>query len=77
MGLILPGIISALFLIFVALALLPLFCIVDAARRSSLDFERADSNKTLWIVLLFIFHFLAAIVYLTAIRPRVKTAGRT
>lgn len=74
-GLILPGIISVFLLFFLALALLPLYCIIDAARRSSINFERADSNKVLWIVLLFIFHVVAAIVYLVAVRPRLKATA--
>jgi hypothetical protein len=64
-----------LFLIFVPVALLigvglPLYCIIDAARRSSQDFVLADSNKTLWVVQPFVFGFLAALVYLAVIRPK-------
>ena len=49
---------------------LPLFCIIDAATRSSEDFVKADSNKTLWVVLPFVFGILAAMVYLAVIRPK-------
>ncbi|MHB1209142.1 MAG: hypothetical protein ACYC1I_05485 [Acidimicrobiales bacterium] len=55
---------------------LPLYCIIDAESRSSEDFERADNNKTLWIVLPFVFGILAAIVYLVAVRPKLKLGAR-
>lgn len=55
---------------------LPLYCIIDAAGRSSEDFRKADSNKVLWIVLLFYFTFVAALIYLAVIRPRVKAAAQ-
>ena len=55
---------------------LPLSCIIDAASRSSADFVQTDSNKTLWIVLPFFFGILAAIVYLAAIRPKLKAVGK-
>jgi hypothetical protein len=59
-------------LMLCAVLVLPLYCVIDAATRSSQDFLRADSNKTLWIVLPLIFGILAAIVYLAAIRPKLK-----
>ena len=49
---------------------LPLFCIIDAAKRTSDSFRAIDSNKTLWIVLPLAFPFLGAVAYLAAIRPR-------
>lgn len=69
------GAVIIVLLVIVALVMLPLFCIIDAATRQSTDFEAADSNKTLWIVLPFIFGLLAAIVYLVAIRPKVIAVG--
>ena len=75
MAFLLPLFGGVFFSLVLVLALVPLFCIIDAATRASDDFRRADSNKTLWIVLLFVFHILAAIVYLAAIRPRVKAAS--
>ncbi len=62
-------------IIFVTLAVvivagLPLFCIIDAAKRTSDAFRLIDSNKTLWIVLPLVFPFLGAAAYLVAIRPR-------
>ncbi len=49
---------------------LPLFCIIDAAKRSSDAFRLIDSNKGLWIVLPLVFPFLGAAAYLVAVRPR-------
>jgi hypothetical protein len=67
--------ITILFILLVLIMLLvevglPLFCIIDAATRSSEDFVKADSNKTLWVVLPFVFGILAAIVYLAVIRAK-------
>ena len=63
-----------LVLALLLVVVLTLYCIIDAAKRSSASFRAADSNKTLWIVLLFLFHFFASIVYLTAVRPKLKVA---
>lgn len=74
-----PPLSIAMLLVFAIVAItffvLPLYCIIDAASRSSEVFERADSNKTLWIVLPFVFGILAAIVYLAAVRPKLKALG--
>ena len=74
-----PAITIVALVVFIIVAIaffaLPLYCIIDAASRSSEDFERADSNKTLWIVLPFVFGILAAIVYLVAVRPKLKALG--
>jgi hypothetical protein len=63
-------------LFFIVLLAMPLYCVIDAAMRSSTSFESADSNKTLWIVLPLVFGFVAAIVYLVAVRPKVIVAGK-
>lgn len=55
---------------------LPLFCVIDAAGRSSEDFRKADSNKVPWIVLPLLFNIVAAIIYLAVIRPKVKAAAQ-
>ncbi|MHB1172427.1 MAG: hypothetical protein ACYCZY_08010 [Lacisediminihabitans sp.] len=74
-----PAISIVALLVFVIVAIaffvLPLYCIIDAASHSSENFEKADSNKTLWIVLPFVFGILAAIVYLVAVRPKLKAVG--
>jgi len=49
---------------------LPLFCIIDAAKRTPDSFRAIDSNRTLWIVLPLVFPFLGAVAYLATIRPR-------
>lgn len=55
---------------------LPLYCIIDAAGRLSEDFRKVGSNKVLWIVLLWFFNIVAAIIYLAVIRPKVKAAAQ-
>ncbi len=70
------GFIIIILLMFIVFAGLPLYCIIDAATRSSDEFTKADSNKTLWIVLPFVFGIVAAIVYLAAIRPKLKLVTR-
>jgi hypothetical protein len=59
-------------LVLVCVIGLPLYCIIDAATRSSDDFRAVDSNKTLWVVLPFVFGIIAAIAYLVAVRPKFK-----
>jgi hypothetical protein len=59
----------------------PIWGIVDAAGRPDSAWARADQNKTLWIVLqavgmLVCFGWILAIVYLTVIRPKVRSAER-
>ena len=68
----LPGVGIVFMIIFLAFLILPIYCIVDAISRPSSAFKDADSDKTLWIVLLFIFSPLAAVIYLAAIRPKVR-----
>ncbi len=63
-------------LVFIVLLVLPLYCVIDAAKRSSVAFEKADSNKTLWIVLPLVFGILAGVVYLAAVRPKVKALSQ-
>ena len=69
-------IIAVIAMFFIVLLAMPLYCVIDAAMRSSRAFESADSNKTLWIVLPLVFGFIAAIVYLVAVRPKVIMAGK-
>ena len=73
-----PGFtVAIVFAMFVIVLLaMPLYCVIDAAMRSSRAFESADSNKTLWIVLPLVFGFIAAIVYLVAVRPKVILARK-
>ena len=56
---------------------LPLWGLVDAARRPDEEFRAAGQNKTLWIVLnalgLLVWGFgaVVALVYLLVVRPKV------
>ena len=57
----------------------PIWGIVDAAGRPDSAWERAEQNKTLWIVLqavgmLVCFGWILALVYLTVVRPKVRAA---
>lgn len=57
----------------------PIWGIVDAAGRPDSAWARAEQSKTLWIVLqavgmLVCFGWILAVVYLVAIRPKVKQA---
>ena len=44
--------------------------IIDAATRPDWVFERARSNKVLWIVLMAVVGAIAAVIYLLSVRPR-------
>ena len=66
------------FLLLVTLVL-PIWAVVDAASRPSGAFTAAGSSKVLWIVLIIVFWLFTwivgivlSVVYLAAIRPRVK-----
>jgi hypothetical protein len=58
---------------------IPIWAVVDAASRPTAAFAAAGSSKGLWIALIVVFWFftgiiglILAVVYLAAIRPRVK-----
>ena len=68
-----------IFIVLVAAIAVPVWAIVDAARRPSSAFERAGSSKVMWLSLLIVFGVLAffvatvlGVVYLLIIRPRVR-----
>jgi len=57
----------------------PLWAIVDALSRPSGAFKAAGSSKGMWVALILVFWLLTgligvvlAVVYLAAIRPRVR-----
>jgi len=57
----------------------PLWAVVDAISRPSPAFKAAGSSKGMWVALILVFWLLTgligvvlAIVYLAAIRPRVR-----
>jgi hypothetical protein len=57
----------------------PLWAVVDAISRPSPAFKAAGSSKGMWVALILVFWLLTgligvvlAVVYLAAIRPRVR-----
>jgi hypothetical protein len=48
------------------------FGIVDAAQRSSAEWQAARRSKTTWILLQLFFLPFASLAYLAFIRPRLK-----
>ncbi len=75
--------VDVLILLGVAIAIgIPLWAIIDAARRPANSFQQIGSDKTRWIVILVVLSVLfnlggvvASIVYLTSARPRLQKAG--
>ncbi len=68
-----------IFLLLITTLVLPIWAVVDAASRPYGAFTAAGSSKVLWIVLIIVFWLLTwivgvvlSIVYLAAIRPRVR-----
>ena len=61
---------------------IPLWAIIDAARRSDSSFQQIGSDKTRWIVILVVLSvflnlvgIVASVVYLTTTRQRLQRAG--
>jgi hypothetical protein len=75
--------VDLLIVLGVAVAIgIPLWAIIDAARRSNSSFQRIGSDKTRWIVILVVLSVflniggvVASAVYLTTTRPRLRRAG--
>ena len=75
--------VELLILLGVAIAIgIPLWAIIDAARRSDSSFQQIGSDKTRWIVVLVVLSvffniggIVASVVYLTTTRPRLQKAG--
>ena len=75
--------VALLIVLGVAIAIgIPLWAIIDAARRSDSSFAEIGSDKTRWIVILVVLSVflniagvVASAVYLTTTRPRLKRAG--
>ena len=68
-------------LILVVVLVIPIWALVDAASRPSGAFTAAGSSKGMWIALIVlltlftgIIGVVLSIVYLTSIRPKVKSA---
>ncbi len=51
-----------------------LWGLIDAARRPEWAYAVSESSKTFWIVLIAVLGAIPAIIYLSAIRPRVRAA---
>ncbi len=74
-------------LIFLGAAIaigIPLWAIIDAARRTDSSFQQIGSDKTRWIVILVVLSvffnvggIVASVIYLTTTRPRLRNAGPT
>ena len=67
--------------VFIAIVT-PLWAIVDAISRPTAAFNEAGSSKALWLTLLIVTWILTilvglvlSVVYLAAIRPRVRAAA--
>ncbi len=66
---------------FVALVVLPLWGALDANNRPEGQWNRVGQNQTVWVVVMFGGIFLvpvgviAAIVYVTTVRPKLTRAG--
>ncbi len=63
-----------------ALVALNVYCLVDVVRRSDVEFERAQQNRTLWLVLLIVgifanFGAIVAILYLVMVRPKLPDSA--
>lgn len=77
--------VDVLILLGVAIAVgIPLWAIVDAARRPASSFQEIGSDKTRWIVIIAVLSVflnlggvVASIVYLTSARPRLQKASST
>jgi hypothetical protein len=75
--------IDLLIVLGIAIAIgIPLWAIIDAARRSDSSFQQIGSDKTRWIVILVVLSvflnlvgIVASVVYLTTTRPRLQRAG--
>lgn len=68
-------------LLLLGSVVLPLWGLVDAARRTDASFHAAGQNRTLWIVLnalgLLVWGFgaVVALVYLLVVRPKVAAVA--
>ena len=76
-----PDIFVAFVLIVISLAaiVVPIFAVIDAARRPGPAFAAAGSSKGLWIAVIVVFTLLTGVVglilaciYLASVRPKVR-----
>lgn len=64
----------AVTVLFIGLFLVGIWGFLDALVRPGWAFRAAGSSKALWIILPIIFGGIPALIYLAAVRPRVKAA---
>ena len=53
---------------------LPVWGIVDAIRRPPEQWDAAGQSKSLWIVIQFIAWIIGSLIYVFAVRPRLRSA---
>ncbi len=76
-----PGV--ALLVICLGLVSLPIAAIIDAARRPALQWSRVGLRRRTWIIVMVvgtifglgIVGVVAAVEYLTSVRPKLQMAG--
>jgi hypothetical protein len=61
---------AALLLLFLALGILPIWGIIDAAKRSDLAWQEVGGSRVAWIVAMLLLGFIAAALYFISVRPR-------
>ncbi|HEV3363988.1 MAG TPA: hypothetical protein VG795_07585 [Acidimicrobiia bacterium] len=62
-------------LMMLALFVIPIWGIVDAATKPDAAWTAAGQSKVLWIVLQLVLGILGAIIYFVAIRPKLVAAA--
>lgn len=76
------GIVGLIFALLSAVAVfavffgLPVWGIVDAIRRPPADWDAAGQSKSLWIAIQFFVWMFGSVIYVIAVRPRLKRAAR-
>jgi hypothetical protein len=66
----------AVLVVVLALWVVPIFGILDAARRPDAAWIAVSSSRAMWIVLQVLFGVIASIIYFVVIRPRLIVAGQ-
>ena len=67
-----PQELLVVFIVVVAMGVLPIWGIIDAAVRPESLWQRANQNKVVWILVQIFLGFIGAIAYFAAIRPKLK-----
>jgi phospholipase D-like protein len=69
-----PGLFIVFFVFWLANLGLVIWAVVDAAMKPESAWRAADQNKVVWIIVPWIVPVIGALVYLIAIRPKVRAA---